>query len=265
MKTQTTNEKLIVVVGTNLQGYCDAQLAEREQLAQKIEECGFRVERVSVAWPRDHYTFHDGSYAIKKIHGKPGEGGYFNFGREFVLVSERLFGHYTPVDFGKIQREVELHYPYKKIHIVPTGYDPDEISALNGPMWIDHVDLTCLTIPSKRLLFVDKNFYTEQKSRDSFSGIASQEDYQIVFHDSAPKSSFKYFPLNCLVLPCQNGEEVVFANKRVPSFLKLLEKYKINFETVDFKITPGHTGSIRCCTNSKDETMSLDELLDSDE
>ncbi len=262
MKSRTANEELIVVVGTNLQGYDNAQLAEREQLAQKIENCGFKVERVSVAWPRDHYTFNDGSYVIKKIHGEPGEGGYFNFGREFVLVSERVFGHYAPVDLGKIQREVNLHYPYKKIHIVPTGYDPDEVSVMHGPMWIDHIDLTCLAIPSKRLLFVDENFYIKQKSRDAFSRISFQEDYQIVFYNSAPKSSFKYFPLNCLVIPCQNGEEVVFANERVPSFLKLLEKHKVNFETVDFKVTPGHIGSIRCCTNLKDETISLEELID---
>lgn len=265
MKSQTAKEELIVVVGTNLQGYCDAQLAEREQLAQKIEKCGFKVERVSVAWPRDHYTFNDGSYVIKKIHGKPGEGGYFNFGREFVLVSERLFGHYSPVELGKVKRAVELHYPYKRIHIGPTGYDPEEISLLYGPDWVDHIDLTCLAIPSKRLLFVDRNFYERQISRDFFSGVALQEDYQIIFHDSAPRTSIRYFPLNCLVIPCQNGEEVVFANKRVPSFLKLLEKHKVNFETVDFKVTPGHTGSIRCCTNLKDETISLEELIDFDE
>jgi hypothetical protein len=238
---------------------------ERENLARTIEELGFDVERTSVAWPRDHYVFQDDKYLVKKDIGPCGEGGFFQLGKDIVLVSERLFGHFSPIDEKKIYREVKKHNSNKRVYIVPTGYDPQDVSMIHGPNWIDHIDLTCLLIPTKKLLVVDESFYEEEYHKREFEQIAKKEDLQLEFYNPKSEASFDYYPLNCLILP-NDGEEIIIANQKVGSFVKLLKKYELKVVEVKMTETPKMCGgSIRCCTNLKHNEISLDNLLDFDE
>ncbi len=258
-------DDISVVVGIDSQ-YDDEESEEREKLADIIEENGYMVERTSVAWPRDHYVFIDGKYLIRKEIGSCGEGGYFHVDKNFVLVSERLKLNENKPDLKKTFSAVEKYYPDKRIHIIPTGYDHERtIPFVKDPNFEDHIDLTCLLIPSKKLLIVDQNFYDGiafEFIKRIFTNIADIEDLNLEFYKpSNRKLSFEYYPLNCLVLSYKDSE-MVFVNKRARSLIKLLKKYDIDVVGVAMDKAPELGGSIRCCTNIKDNTKTLDDLLD---
>ncbi|MBI2673599.1 hypothetical protein HYX19_05020 [Candidatus Woesearchaeota archaeon] len=258
---------LSVVVGVDSK-YDDEESEEREKLADKIEEKGYNVERTSVAWPRDHYVFIGGNYLIRKEIGSCGEGGYFHASRNFVLVSERLNLKENKPDLKKTFSAVEKYYPDKRIHIIPTGYDHERIIPfVKDPNFEDHIDLTCLLIHSKKLLIVDQSFYdglSFEFVKRIFTNIAESEDLSLEFYKpSNRKLSFEYYPLNCLVLPYRDSE-IVFVNKRAHSLIKLLKKYNLEVVSITMNKAPELGGSIRCCTNIKDNTKTLDDLLDYD-
>ena len=258
------SKEISVVVGLGGEEY-KSQRKEREALAKKIKSLGFEIETTEVGWPRDHYIFEDGKYVIKKDIGPCGEGGCFRFGKNIVLVSERLFGHYTCVNTQKIYWDVNKFYPNKKIYILPTGYNSKNNSILRGPSWVDHIDLTCLIIPSKNLFFVDKRFYDYTSAEKAFKEIAKQENLELEFYEPNKRANMDYYPLNCLLLPSKNGEEIILANKKDKYFLELLKKHKLNFEEISMSKTPTESmGSINCCTNTKYKETPLDELLDFD-
>ncbi len=257
MKTENSvkkSEDSVVLVGIH-PGIYSNQWREREGLARKISDAGFKVEEVPVAWPRDHYVFTNGRYVLEKKYGEAGVGGFINYCDDFLIVSERIFGEHK--SSSEIKERVRECYPKHRIHIVPAGLNPLEYGR-NDDCIVEHTDLTSLLIPSKKLLFVDESFYD---SFHAFERAADKEDLTLVRYSSPDIRSCDFFALNCLVLP-KNGREIVFVNKNTPSFVKLLRKYDLEVIEVGMSIAPREKwGSIRCCTNTKKPETPLNELL----
>ncbi len=255
----------ICVVGTQVHQSYVLEAHERERVALAIEEQGFVVERTFIAWPRDHYVFCDGRYVIQKqfkdrARRGCGEGGYFQLAQNFVLVSERVLGigEYPQC----IAFTVGKQYPGKRVHVVPVGYQ----KRRTHDQRLDHIDLTCLLIPSRKLLLADKSVYQSSAAEvrhveQYFQSIAEQE--RLLFQWYEPENDVsKFFPLNCLVLP-KGNDEIVIANKNTPCLTRLLQKHDLSVIEVDVQVAPQMSlGSIRCFTNTKDDTKSLVELLD---
>ncbi|MBI5064651.1 hypothetical protein HZA97_00305 [Candidatus Woesearchaeota archaeon] len=187
-----------------------------------------------------------------------GEGGCFNLGQDFLLVSERIFDEKYTSDKLAIEEEAKKHYPQTRFNVVPVGCNHD---AIYGQELFRHIDLTCLLIPSKKLLFVDENFYDDPHARMRFERIAEKEDLTLKFHKPHPEISFQYYPLNCLLLPSANGE-IIFANSNDASFIRLLNLYNLDVVEVSMTQAPKRRGSIRCCTNVKKPETPLKDLID---
>lgn len=245
---------------------------EIRRLASKIKKCGFDVEYAYHPWPRDKYVYCDGRYVTKPA----GEGGSVQIGNGFLLVSEKLF--YAPKTYdyyakheiqninpAKVKTRAEKSYPGRRVHVLPAGYNPGRAGSLNGGADVDHIDLTCLLVPSRDLLIVDQSFYRinhfDYDPKKEFHEVAEKENLKLEFYNPHSLSSYKYYPANCLILPGEKNEEIVFANSNVKPFLRLLNKYDIKFIEVDFKYSPEIGGSIRCRTNVKDKRKSLDSLF----
>ncbi|MBI4919048.1 hypothetical protein HY837_03900 [archaeon] len=249
-----SSEDFVVLVGVHPNHYPE-QWGEREELAQKISDAGFKVQEVPVSWPRDHYVFTRGRYVIEKKHGEAGEGGCFNFCDDFVLVSNNVFRDKS--DKLAIKEKIQPFYPKQRVHVIPAGCDPS-IHYRDPDHILDHTDLTSLLIHSKKLLFVDESFYDDVYT---FENIAYKEELCLVRYASHVRSC-NFYALNCLVLP-KNGREIVFANRNTPYFVNLLRKYGLEVVEVNMSIAPREKqGSIRCCTNTKKPETPLEELLD---
>ena len=254
-----------VVVGTQVYQSYYEEAHERERVARVIEEQGYAVVRTFIPWPRDHYVFYDGRYVIKKefkdrARQGCGEGGYFQLAQDFVLVSERVLG--ISEDHECVAYTVGKQYPGKRVHVVPVGYQ----KRRTYDQRLDHIDLSCLLIPSRKLLLADKSLYqsfaAEVKHVEPyFQKIAEQESLLFVWYE--PEGTARnLFPLNCLVLPKEN-DEIVFANKNAPCLTRLLQTYDLAVIEVDVQIAPQMSlGSIRCITNTKDNRKTLVELVD---
>ncbi len=256
--SQTSTSNIEVVVGIEPRGYGE-QWKERDALAQKIHDAGFVVRGVPVDWPRDHYVYYRGGYVLEKKVLQFGEGGCFNLGNDFLLVSERIFNGKYISDKLAIEAAGKKQYPNTRFHSVPVGCNP---GAIYGQEYLRHIDLTCLLIPSRKLLFVDENFYDDPHARIRFERIAEKEDLTLIFHKPHPEVSFNYYPLNCLVLPSGEGREIIFANSNDPSFIKLLRAKGLDVVEVCMTQTPKKRGSIRCCTNVKRPETHLRDLID---
>ncbi|MEK6816859.1 MAG: hypothetical protein AABY09_04555 [Nanoarchaeota archaeon] len=254
-------EDISVVVGT----YDETRTgrAERESLARIIERHGFKVERAPIAWPMDLYVYCDGKY----VHGTAGEGGCVHLGDGYLIASENMF--IDPESHIRADAEAMMrpHYPGRRVHSMPAGYNAAEAGMLESCSIIDHIDMTSLLIPSRGLLLVDQSFYRRnmwygENPKRRIAEIAEKESLTLEYYNPSSNSSSRYFPMNCLVLPWKKGEEIVFANSNVKPFLRLLNKYDITFAEVDFKYTPQHMlGSIRCCTNVKKRKTEIYRLL----
>ncbi len=232
---------------------------EREGLARMIEDCGYNVQRVNDSWPRDRYIFYDGRYLTKRDAGTLGEGGYFQFAPDFILVSDLLLGGVPSRSLA--EREVSSYFPSKHVYGIHCGECRSSSGDKAQP--IGHIDLTCLVIPSRRLLIFDSVLHrlgAFENIRNYFFGIGERENYSVEFYES--KESFKLYPLNCLVLPNNNDGELVFANRCDSGFLGLLSRYDVEFVTVPVHCTPMESGgSIRCCTNIKELSKPINELI----
>lgn len=258
------NKNFSVVVGVGRED--DEGHEERENLAKTIEELGYTVERVEEYWPRDHWVFWKGKYFTKKEVGRCGEGGYFNLGHDFVIVSEKLLEGKYKAAREDVYAEVKKYYVQGRAYVAPVGYKPRFMSQIFRYDELSHIDLTCLLIPSRDLLFVDQSFYDKNKrryknARKIFKEIADVEGLSLKFYKSDSDESYRYFPLNCLVIPYSQKNELVVINRRTRPFVDLLKEYRIDMAEVDMVDTPKLDGSIRCCTNVKDGTKSLDDLL----
>ena len=272
-----------VVVGTH-SGRHRNQWKERVELAKTIEDNGYRVETTNEPWPRDKYVFSDGDYLIKRtlkgLYQRVGEGGFFQFGKDFVLVPDRFLymrpplrrlSDYRRPDGAKVKRKditdakniVQKLHPEKRIYVVPTGLDPTgKAMAYEFPGWMLHLDMTCLV--TEDYLFLDNSFYNTDYTKGAkkkFKKIAKEEDLEFILYNPRSDVGYNYFPLNCLILP-SNGGELLVANKRARSFTNLLTKLGVDFVEADMDRTPRDSkGSIRCCTNIKDDTLGLSYLM----
>ena len=255
---------LFVVVGTYINTPYLQEAHERERVAQAIESQGYSVARTFVPWPRDHYVFCNKHYVIRKqftdrARKGCGEGGYFQLGHEFLLVSEYVLG--IRDDHACVEYTVGKQYPCKRVHVLPIGYQKKRTYIRR----LEHIDLTCLLIPSRKLFLVDKSFYQTDAAQAKhveplFQNIAEQEGLMFAWYAPEGDTS-KFFPLNCLVLP-KDGDEIVFANKNTPCLTRILHKYDLPVVEVDVQIAPQmSSGSIRCITNTKEAKKSLGELL----
>ncbi len=236
---------------------------ERIELADKIKKEGFKVERVKALWPRDRYVFIDGRYLTRSEAGFCSEGGYFSFGKDFLLVSERMFKDKKKngakeesfeLNGEKILEKAKTFFPEKRVYLTPLGTTYREI--------FQHIDLTTLVIPSRDLLIVDgyfhSNHFCSKKGIEEFEAIADAEHLTLEIFE--PQENGLLFALNCLVLP-YNNDEIVFSNARTPSFSKLLKKYDLKNVRIDFPSNPFMRGSIHCCTNTKENTRKINDLI----
>ncbi|PIN80953.1 hypothetical protein COV11_02910 [Candidatus Woesearchaeota archaeon CG10_big_fil_rev_8_21_14_0_10_30_7] len=247
-------EEISVIVGVNPALY-SYQRPERDMLARTIKDAGYTVEETHLAWPRDHYVMIDRKYVIAKNDGVVGEGGGFQVCDEFILVSSSLFRDNR--DKFSVAKDVKKFYPKQRVHVVPAGYDP--VKGKRKSYCLEHIDLTCLLVPSKKLLFVDENFY---ESITDFERVAEIEGLTLIPYKPKPDVSYNYFPLNCLVLP-SNEDEILFANKNTQSLVLLLKEHDLTVVEIDMNLAPRKTeGSIRCCTNVKLKKTPIKKLLD---
>ncbi len=236
---------------------------EVDGLAKAIEDAGFPVERTDYNWVRNAWVYvshsgrRAGRYVLNRcIDGKDdgdgwADGGNIYIGRGFILAANHLFADSQQAARG------EKHYPGMRIRRMPV---PPPEYHYNTP---EHLDLSCLLVPSAALLIIYKKYY-DDRSVGAFSDIAHEEGLSLEFHE-CPKNlhEFQYpilWPTNCLVVPRRRGD-IVFANSTTPEFTEILRKYGVDVVEVPVAHIQDYGGSIRCTTNLKRSETPLSELI----
>jgi hypothetical protein len=244
-------EDLTVLVGAYYQN--TPWTKERFALAEAISKRGFQVEIIEGCWPRDSYVFHNGHYVSREENQHYGEGGLFRLGLDYMLVSEALFEKRV-ISEGRARYRLNEFFPGTRIHFVPFGPHPEQLDASQH----GHIDLSVLLLPQDKLLVVDKAFYVGVRDyKKKFGQVAEAEGLDLHFYDSCARNFWQEdYPLNCLVLPTNEGE-VVFANQKTPHFVRLLRERGVEVITIPFVESPRHGGSINCATNVKERDKDL--------
>lgn len=206
------------------------------ELGNLIKKLGYKVGYTTEDWPRDYLI----SFNDKYIARNPGdrviaEGGYFVFGKDYLIFSENIVTLNSKTDSKKriIRKTLEQFFE------VPV-YSVNGYYSNQGLM--EHIDLTLLSIPQREMLIVDNRHYIQ--ATHAFKQIAKAQHLELVVAKHC-----SLWALNCLVLEYQNNP-VVIANEETIHFLKLLDELKLDYETVIADTSPALEGSIRCRTNT---------------
>lgn len=201
-------------------------------LLKVLEKLECEVVEVHDPWPRDHYAYHDNNYIREFDLDSLGEGGYYAYGKNYIIISEKAIAN-------KDDAELVSNFFGANVHILKP------IKPLRKSSMIEwgHIDLTVLPVPQRDIIFVDKRHYVQQKKK--LHEIAEMENQKLIPVYTVSKN----FPLNSLVLE-KNGEAVVITNSSFcRSFIKALAKEDIEVHSVKMYERPKKGGSIRCASN----------------
>ncbi len=229
----------------------------QRELAAAISGQGFKIVISKHTWPRDAYVKYQGIYIrnYEPENQNPwnvfGEGGYFQIGEDYILVSDRVYqdgkseGRFinsqetVPME-QIIQREAVKYYPTARIHVTPSG-EPHQSHK--------HIDMYTLLLSKSNLLILDTHFGGEVVQSKKYEAIAEKEGLNLIHYDGSQDSV--WYPLNVLVLPTAQSE-IVFLDKKATSLQQLLQKYNIPCIAVELEQTSYPTGKINCQTNTFD-------------
>lgn len=224
---------------------------EIKSLSSAIQKKGYRVislDKEDVLWPKDEYVFYKGRYVSVFDAKEFGDGGCFVLAGGFIMVSEQIKIHEEKATLD----EIAEYYPGVRAYIVPVG----------SSKFPRHIDLSVLAIPSRKLMIIDGSHYLLEERQKVFSDIAEAENFTLeIYYPRTKMREFDLFPLNSLVLPKKDEEEIVFANGDDPEFIKLLKKYDVEVSFVGMGDIPKMCGSIGCKTNVYDCSVSLTKLI----
>jgi len=234
-------------------------------LAEALAKEGFKVEIAPCQYPRDRYLFHQDRYCTKKDHLGISEGGMFLAGEDYLLVSKKLpyFG-WKELKLSREEREaafrqIETFFPNTRIYPVSSGVPGESI----GPISAGHIDPGVMLLPRSKILIVDRCVYVGiPHYQEEFEEMAEAEGLEVKFYSNpdVEEDSYENFPLNCLVLP-KGDSEIIFANSKTPSFVRLLRNLDLEVRTVPFHHSTTWGGSIHCATNTKDDTRRIEDLV----
>ena len=186
-------------------------------------------------WPRDQFIGQNGFYMGFNF-SKAAQGGNVVYRNRSMLISDKI-----------PNREVELakmrDFFDEPIYATPCLFAPTKSDgSRRRESYIDHIDLTMLSIPQKNLMLVDSNHYAQQ--HNALERILSRNE--IIEVKNGPE--WYDWPLNCLVLE-DNGNPVVVVNYLTDNIQGVLKDLGIDYETVASEDCETLEGSIRCRTN----------------
>ncbi|MFH1637685.1 MAG: hypothetical protein ABIB71_04655 [Candidatus Woesearchaeota archaeon] len=214
------------------------------KLLRLLEKLEYEVAECEEVWPRDHYAYHNNNYIRACDLDSLGEGGFYAYGRDYVIISESAIGR---------RDDIELLENFLKANVHTLDYFQENYN--NCTKHWEHIDLTVLPIPQREIIFVDNRHYVQQKKR--LHEIAEIEKQKLVPIVTASKK----WPLNSLVLE-KEGEAIVITNSLCKMFTETLKKHDIRTYTVRISKRPGYGGSIRCATNITPSKKFLEEVLE---
>jgi len=221
---------VLVGVPSDIKSY-EVEYKERNSVALRLQEKGFRVHKVDCHWPRDKYIWFRDVYVYN--YNEYSEGGCFVFGKNYFIASAEIDPYATAQQKTKRLEEL-FKAPF---YLVPSmewyGYR------------LVHIDMTISIIESRKLLLVDERHYNQQKRL--FEKLAYEQEQNLV--KVGTRSEARLWPLNILVIE-EKDRTTVVANSEAKRTLKILNKYDLDIITVKFVETPRRRGSIRCITNT---------------
>src|SRR3989344_2490094 len=242
-------EQIEVLVGTGIGG--------QRNILDAIGKQGFKTKHVGCLWPRDQYVYFNGNYIFRGEGSNEnhfGEGGYFRFGNDYVLIGGGLIDLVTKYKFrdilgmegnskkeeatvGLIQ-ETKKHFDGFSIHVVPTG-------GFRG-RGHNHLDMSVLLLPKKRILIVDTYFNHFASTGTEIDQIGEREKLKVIRYDGSQDEV--WYPLNSLVLD-KNGNDLVFIDSKADSLKRLLERENVAFVDIEMPQHQHPSGKINCQTN----------------
>jgi len=247
-----------VVVGTGKGDHA------QEELIEAITDEGFSVLKTDHWWPRDSYVFFAGNYVrLRDLESSEewncfGEGGYFQIGDDFLIISDRVYEdsglrkqkgisrkQARKLPYGvvveAIEQECQKHHPNGRIHVAPSG-------EYHGGVGIGHkhIDMFTLLLPKSKVLIVDTHFGGNAALAYQYDIMAESEGLKLIRYDGS-KNKVQY-PLNTLVLP-KKGNDLVFIDQEAVSLADILSKEGIRNIGVKIPFRKYETGKIHCQTN----------------
>lgn len=240
----------------------------QEELAKAISEEGFPVFTAEPPfwWPRDVYVMFGENYVYKvwdEAHSccnHFGEGGYFQIGSEFLLVSDQIYAERNQItgdaarniSYGEACMEIaeacREYHKTARIHIAPSGKVHEPIAGKGHK----HIDMISLLLPVSRILMVDTYFGGQASASPQYEQICEKEGLKLIRHDGSQDGV--WYPLNSLVLTA-GGQDLVFVDKAARSLKNILSAEGVKYK--DVEMPKGRaSGKIRCQTN----TFNLDDI-----
>ena len=253
---------LVVLVGKGIGG--------QEELLRAIRELGVEAESAGeCVWPRDDYIYNGSrnppylkSYADGE-YNPLGEGGNFQFGKDFALVSDfaltqefAFFKKDLNLIYKKSISAFEEAFPATRLHVAPTNYQ-------YGPLiGCEHVDLFALLFPKSKLLVLDTS-YGKAANHPSYVEIAEKEELKLIKYDGANDEAI--LPVNGFVLPTENRTDTVLLDSKSSGLINLLKDNGVNAVGVPMPYEKEAWGKIGCQLNFyyKSDGVKPQELLNS--
>ncbi|MGY4883951.1 MAG: hypothetical protein ACP5NZ_00025 [Nanobdellota archaeon] len=237
----------------------DFRLGGQEKIASKLKSSGYQVKLVDDPWPRNSYVFFNGKYVLEDEQGKDnvfGNGGMVLKGNGFLLVSDAAFlynNFKSKVDENRLKNDREYYEESKnlikkegkkvfnsRVHVAPTG------NFFNGNSSSGDIDMFSLVLPNNKILIFDTFFGKDANKHKHYNKIAEEEGLEFIEYDG--KKDNVWYPLNCLVIPYANGDEV-FLDSNSKSLINILNKKGVKSIGIDMPQREHAAGKIHCQTN----------------
>jgi hypothetical protein len=237
----------------------DYNVGGQDKIASVLKSSGYSVKLVDDPWPRNNYVFFNGKYILEDENGKTnvfGNGGMVLKGNDFLLVSDAAFLYDTfksKVETNKLKENKSYYEESKnlveeegkrifnsRVHVAPTG------DFFNGNPSNGDIDMFSLVLPNNKLLMFDSFFGKNANKYNGYNKIAEQEGFDFVEYNGSKDNV--WYPLNVLVIPSANGDEV-FLDKNSKSLMNIFNKKGIKYVGIDIPQRKYPAGKIHCQTN----------------
>lgn len=222
----------------------ESALKERSNLVRDLTRAHVTHRQVAEMWPRDSFVYHEGFIHRQSQHGNYADGGYLLNFPGLVMCSAAISESeeetrditgvlaYRTLKLWRLYRERAEVLPPPKLNLNET--------------LVPHIDYVVLPVPQKRVLFVDEDYFLENK--EDVKKFCANKAYNLetVYNDYENPT----WPCNSLVIETQKGLTAFINSDSDGRFVHALERHGIIPIGIPFSTNCRLGGGIHCATNN---------------
>jgi len=217
---------------------------ERGNLIRILQSKDIPVRIVNELWPRDTFV-----YYRRAIHRATEQGNYANGGYVMPFPKFTMACNGIGVDEPRELRDspAEEHQKLKEIYGNEIELFPNPRIIMKGrEKHLPHVDLVVLTIPERKVTFIDETYYL--KNKKAFNDFCERRGFNL---ETAECDYLKpTWPCNSLVLPDEKDLLLFTCAQKNKDFASKLKKYDIQVIEVPFANNCAYGGGVHCASNA---------------